>query len=72
MYSSKFLVTERPYVSPSCVHFVYRRTSENPILVDMTDRNCVCYEKLIKNDHTLLIKYLLGHVFAYLLYWIDC
>lgn len=53
--SSKFLVTERPYVSPSCVHFVYRRTSENPILVDMTDRNCVCNEKLIKNDHTLLI-----------------
>lgn len=30
------------------------------------------FEKLIKNDHTLLIQYLLGHVFAYLLYWIEC
>lgn len=37
------------------VYFVYCCISENFILVDMIDRICVCFEKLIKNDYILLI-----------------
>lgn len=53
--SLKFFVIECLYVLFSCVYFVYCCISENFILVDMIDRNCVCYEKLIKNDYILLI-----------------
>lgn len=55
MYSLKFFVIECLYVLFSCVYFVYCCISENFILLDMIDRNCVCYEKLIKNDYILLI-----------------